>query len=120
MNRTDAHDASQTQRPGVPMERRPAPAGQPSWSEPERQPHRPGLTRRVELDRMTPVFGTAQPPRGLAGALRRIAYQIPEHKARHWMTLLMADRVDAYGYRLKKLSAWALPLVALWLIRRET
>jgi hypothetical protein len=41
-----------------------------------------------------PVFGTAQPPRGLSGALRRRAYAIPEHRARHWALLLLADRVD--------------------------
>jgi hypothetical protein len=40
------------------------------------------------------VVGTAEPLSGLSGALRRFAYSIPEHEARHWMLLLAADRVD--------------------------
>ena len=32
----------------------------------------------VEIDHLTPVFGTAQPPRGLSGVLRRAAYGIPD------------------------------------------
>jgi hypothetical protein len=39
--------------------------------------------------------GTAQPLRGLSGVLRRAAYRMPEHEARHWALLLVADRVDA-------------------------
>jgi hypothetical protein len=40
------------------------------------------------------VVGTAEPLSGLSGALRRFAYSIPEHEARHWMLLLAADRLD--------------------------
>jgi hypothetical protein len=47
-----------------------------------------------DIVRPTPVFGTAQPPRGVSGALRRRAYTIPEHHARHWVMLILADRVD--------------------------
>jgi MYXO-CTERM domain-containing protein len=46
------------------------------------------------------VFGTAQPPYGLSGALRRGAYAIPEHRARHWMLLMLADRVELVEHRL--------------------
>jgi hypothetical protein len=48
----------------------------------------------------TPVFGTAQPPRGLSGALRRRAYALPEHHTRHWLWLLLADRIDLAEHRL--------------------
>jgi hypothetical protein len=43
---------------------------------------------------LTPVFGEAQPPRGLSGLLREYAYQFGEGTNRHWMTLMMANRVD--------------------------
>ncbi len=48
----------------------------------------------VGRDHLTPVFGTAQPPRGLSGLLRRLAYRIPTHYRRHWLLLMLADRVD--------------------------
>src|ERR1700712_1004563 len=46
---------------------------------------RPGITR---------VFGTSTPPAGLSGAIRRYAYKFSEATAAHWMTLILADRVD--------------------------
>ena len=48
----------------------------------------------VEHPNLTPVFGTSCPPRGLSGRLRDYAYQFGEGANRHWMTLIMADRVD--------------------------
>jgi hypothetical protein len=50
----------------------------------------------------TPVFGTAQPPRGLSGRLRAAAYAIPDHFARHWMLLILADRVDVLESRVRR------------------
>src|SRR5690606_24051434 len=67
---------------------------------PERMPERRLRPRRKGLKRLTPVYGTAQPPRGVSGVLRRIAYRIPEHRARHWLLLLFADRVDVLEGRL--------------------
>jgi hypothetical protein len=46
------------------------------------------------------VFGTAQPPRGLSGVLRRRAYLLPEHHTRHWLWLLLADRIDVLEHRV--------------------
>lgn len=43
---------------------------------------------------ITPVFGESCPPHGLSGFLRDYAYQYGEGANRHWMTLIMADRVD--------------------------
>jgi hypothetical protein len=54
----------------------------------------------VTAVRDTPVFGTAQPPQGISGLVRRRAYAIPEHRVRHWMLLLLADRLDLLEYRL--------------------
>ena len=47
---------------------------------------RPGITR---------VFGTSAPPSGLSGMLRRYAFRFSEGSAGHWMTLILADRVNA-------------------------
>jgi len=59
--------------------------------------------------RMPPVFGTACPPRGLSGAIRKAAYRYPDHELPHWMLLLFADRVEAMGPRLRRLAPLALP-----------
>ena len=46
---------------------------------------RPGLSR---------VFGTSTPPSGLSGMLRRYAFKFSEGSSGHWMTLILADRVN--------------------------
>jgi hypothetical protein len=87
-------DLDRKDRPAVPMERTPprfihVPEGQPVQQartvEVFCSPERPGIT---------PLFGTAQPPRGLSGAIRRLAYKLTENDLRHWLMLLAADRVD--------------------------
>jgi hypothetical protein len=109
-------DLAPEARPGVPMERSPQPV---TGSRPGKivpQEPRAEVLKRMELDHLTPVFGTAQPPRGLSGVMRRLAYQAPEHKARRWMTLLLADRVDVMENRLIRNARWialALPALAL-------
>jgi len=97
-------DIAPYERPGVPMEHEPRPLTPGvRWNEPERMSPVPWVTKRMELDRLTPVYSTALPPRGLSGLLRRIAYNIPESHARHWATLLLADRVDVLEHRVAKL-----------------
>jgi hypothetical protein len=44
------------------------------WEFPERQPEKWPRERSIEHGTLTPVFGTAQPPTGLSGALRRLSY----------------------------------------------
>src|SRR5256885_15019553 len=63
----------------------------------------PGVTKRMEIDLLTPVFSTALRPKGLSGVIRRMAYRIPESHARHWATLMLADRVDVLEHRVAKL-----------------
>lgn len=97
-------DAAMSERPGVPMEK---PSHEPltpatRWREPERMRNVPAVTRRMELKQMTPVFSTAYPPKGLSGAIRRKAYRLPETHARHWMTLLLADRVELWEHRIAR------------------
>lgn len=93
-------DADPERRPGVPMEHAPSQLTGAHWETPSRQPNADGQLHRVELDRPTPIVGTAQPPRGLSGAMRRSAYRIPEHFARHWLLLMLADRVDVVEDRV--------------------
>lgn len=47
-----------------------------------------------EQPNLTPTFGENVPPKGLSGMLRDYAYEFGEATNRHWMTLILADRVD--------------------------
>ncbi len=98
-------DLKMSDRPGVPMERTTNDPLTPAthWREPERMRNVPGVTRRMELRQMTPVFSTAYPPKGISGMIRRRAYNLPETYARHWATLLLADRVELWEHRLTRL-----------------
>src|SRR3954465_2548816 len=66
------------------------------WDFPDRQPQKWPRERSIEHAFMTPVFGTAQPPKGLSGAIRKFSYRrFSEGRAAHWLLLVLADRVDA-------------------------
>jgi hypothetical protein len=65
------------------------------WQFPERQPEQTPRERSIEHRFLTPVFGTAQPLRGLSGRLRKLAYdRWSEGRNAHWLALIAADRVD--------------------------
>ena len=68
---------------------------------PEPQPAQEPREHSIEHAFVTPVFGTAQPPRGLSGAIRRFSYaRYSEGRLGHWALLILADRVDAWGSHL--------------------
>src|SRR5829696_3863746 len=74
------------------------------WEFPDRQPEKVPRERSIEHKFLTPVFGTAQPPKGLSGAIRRLSYaRYSEGRAAHWLLLMAADRVDAAGSHLRSL-----------------
>jgi hypothetical protein len=94
-------DLDPKDRPAVPMERTPPRNVNVSWTEPERQEPRVRILKSPEHPRLTPVFGTAQPPKLLSGLIRRFAYTYSEGKKAHWLLLLLADRVDEVEESLK-------------------
>lgn len=47
-----------------------------------------------ERPHMTPLFGTGPQPTGLSGAIRRMAFKFTENDIRHFMLLLLADRIN--------------------------
>jgi hypothetical protein len=75
------------------------------WEFPERQPQRQPRERSIEHAFVTPVFGTAQPLRGLSGVVRRFAYdRFSEGRLAHWLLLVVGDRIDAYGSHLRSFA----------------
>jgi hypothetical protein len=103
MGRPPAADLDPKDRPGVPMygNQNGGGAGQLAVRPPlDQQPQTVPILIGVEVDRLTPVFGTSVPPKGLSGIIRRFAYSIPEHKAGRWMMLMLGDRVDVLESRI--------------------
>jgi hypothetical protein len=102
-------DVGDDARPGVPRERT---AGDGLWRGEWPAPQRGmGLLSRAGVRTPTPVFGTAQPARGLSGAVRRLAYAVPEHRASRWALLLAADRIDVLEHRVAR-GWWVFPAAA--------
>jgi hypothetical protein len=75
------------------------------WEFPDRQSEKWPRERSIEHKFLTPVFGTAQPPKGLSGAIRRLSYaRYSEGRAAHWLLLMLADRVDAVEEHVKSFA----------------
>jgi hypothetical protein len=64
------------------------------WDRPPLQPVEMEILHSPERPEVTAVFGTAEPPSGLSGMLRRFAFKQNESNYSHWLPLMMADRVN--------------------------
>jgi hypothetical protein len=90
-------DLDPKNRPSVPKLKYQEDRSGAHWEFPERQPEKWPRERSIEHKFLTPVFGTACPPRGISGAIRRFSYRrYSEARAAHWLLLMLADRVDAW------------------------
>ncbi len=97
-------DLDPADRPSYPKLQYPADTGA-HWDFPERQPEKEPRERSIEHAFVTPVFGTAQPPKGLSGAIRKLAYRrFSEGRLAHWLLLIVGDRVDAWGSHLRSFA----------------
>ena len=81
-------------RPGVPRDKAPELGVEAIYPDIPQQPETVRIHKSTEHPRMTPVFGTSCPPKGLSGLLRDTAYTWSEGKLQRWLMLLFADRVD--------------------------
>jgi len=78
----------------------------------EKAPQQPvdmEILHSIERPDITRVFGTSTPPTGLSGVIRRYAYKFSEAKATHWMTLILADRVNVFEGILDDLTHGIIP-----------
>ena len=87
-------DLDHKNRPAVPMEHSPPRLEGAPIAPPSQQPERVEVFVSPERPGITPLFGTGAPPTGLSGMLRRFAYKMTENDIRHFMLLLLADRVN--------------------------
>ncbi|MBT9392492.1 hypothetical protein KLP40_04890 [Hymenobacter sp. NST-14] len=58
------------------------------------QPVNTEVLKSIERPNVSAVFGTPAPPSGLSGAIRRVAFRYSENQYKHWLPLVLADRVD--------------------------
>lgn len=122
-------DLDPAKRPAVPMERTPPRLEGLHWDRPTQQPRTVEVLHSIERPGITPVFGTSAPPKGLSGWIRRRAFRRSESDLRHWMLLLLADRVNVVEglaedvRRSPRARAAAFGLagaaLALWVLRRR-
>lgn len=64
------------------------------WNRPTQQDETVEILKSVERPNLTAVYGTAKPPSGLSGMIRRLAYKYSESSYGRWLPLILADRVD--------------------------
>lgn len=79
------------------------------WNRPEQQKETVEILKSTERPSNSAVFGTVAPPKGLSGVLRRYAYKHSENMYRHWLPLLLADRIDVLEGMLSDLMKGRLP-----------
>jgi hypothetical protein len=65
-----------------------------TWERPPQQEATVEILHSNERPNLSAVFGTAAPPSGLSGWLRRFAFRYSESSYAHWLPLLLADRVN--------------------------
>ena len=87
-------DLEPRMRPGVPRDKAPGLGGESLYPPIEQQVAKVKIHKSNEHGRLTPVFGTSCPPKGLSGLVRDFAYRFSEGQRPHWLTLMLADRID--------------------------
>lgn len=93
-------------RPGVPRDKAPHIGVEHLYPESiPRQVPKHRIHKSTEHGKLTPVFGTSCPPRGLSGALRDVAYRYSEGRVARWLTLMVADRVDVVESAAKDVAS---------------
>jgi hypothetical protein len=102
-------DLDHANRPAYPKERTPPRLEGVHWDQPEQQATQVEVFCSTERPGITPVFGSTCPPRGLSGRMRRFAFRYSENDLRHWMLLLVADRVDVGEGLVEDLSRGRVP-----------
>jgi hypothetical protein len=83
-----------------------------NWERPALQAANVEILKSTERPNLSAVFGSNNPPRGLSGVLRRIAFTYSENMYRHWLPLLVADRIDVIEAELGDLLHGVLPRLA--------
>ena len=104
-------DLDKKNRPAVPMERTPPRLTNPPLTDPSQQPVTVKVLTSTERPGITPIFGSPNPPSGVSGAMRSLAFKWSENDLRHWLLLRAADRVNMVEGIVEDLSKGVVPNV---------
>ena len=104
-------DLDPANRPGVPRDSAPELGVESLYVDMTQQEPPFRIHKSTEHRRLTPVFGTSCPPRGISGKLRDAAYHYSEGRLARWLTLMLADRVDVAEGLVEDLSRGHVPNV---------
>lgn len=80
-----------------------------AWERPPQQPEDTEILKSVERPNLTAAFGTASPPNGLNGEIRKFAFKYSESSYGRWLPLVLADRVGAFEGIVEDLKNGYLP-----------
>ena len=80
-----------------------------NWERPPLQPQSVEVLHSNERPYMTATFGTASPPSGLSGLIRRFAFRYSESSYLHWLPLVLADRVNVIEGIINDLKMGIIP-----------
>ncbi|MXS70066.1 hypothetical protein GSF70_02410 [Flavobacteriaceae bacterium W22] len=80
-----------------------------AWERPEQQSENVEILKSVERPNLTAAFGTASPPKGLNGEIRKFAFKYSESSYGRWLPLVLADRVGALEGIIDDLKKGHLP-----------
>ena len=80
-----------------------------NWERPSQQEENIEILKSNERPSISAVFGTASPPNGLSGVIRRQAFKYSESSYAHWLPLLLADRINAVEGVIQDLSEGTIP-----------
>lgn len=75
----------------------------------EQQPQDVEILTSNERPAITRVFGTSVPPSGLSGMIRRYAFQHSEDRYRHWIPLILADRINVFEGIVEDIASGHIP-----------
>ncbi len=103
-------DANPKNDPTWPIRHRTdAPAKGYTWERPVQQSLNVEVLHSIERPNVTAVFGTSVPPKGLSGQIRRFAFQYGEGSYAHWLSLVVADRVNEVEGIVEDLGSGKVP-----------
>ena len=80
-----------------------------NWARPPLQASDVEILQSNEHIRRPAVFGTAIPPRGLSGVIRRQAFRYSESQWMHWLLLMGADRINVVEGLIEDLGRGKVP-----------
>lgn len=105
-------DADPKNDPTYPMRHRTEEGNQGyDWERPTLQPTNIEVLHSIERPNISAVFGTAMPPKGLSGMIRRLAFKYSESSYAHWPPLIIADRVNVIEGILEDFTRGHIPKI---------